>query len=96
MAFVYPALFYVGLMDAYLAHHLYSSSTRSASVCDAAGVCRDPFARAWDELNVPFPPEPRVFRRYFQQSCEQGDVLVIEPMQTRLDDSEASTVRCAT
>lgn len=80
----YPALFYVGVIDAYMSHNLYSSNTASAEVCRPAGCANDTFV-TWDSLNVPFPPEPRLYRQAFQLTCHPGDVLGIQGQRTRLN-----------
>jgi hypothetical protein len=79
----YPALFYVGLVDAYISHNLYSANTASAKIC-GGGKCTGAVFDTWDELNVPFPPEPRLFRQTFHIVCDHGDVLVITGKRTRL------------
>ena len=82
---LYPALFYVGVTDAYLAHHLYSGNAASAVVCDARGVCgRAEFDTS--DLNVPLPPEPRLYRQWFDERCEPGASIVISGPHTRLSD----------
>lgn len=80
-----PALFYVGGMDAYLAHNLYSSNTARAVVCDPELGCVDAFD-TWDELDVPFPPEPRLYRRWFRDGCRPGQELVVSGIRTRFTD----------
>jgi hypothetical protein len=79
----YPALFYVGLVDAYISHNLYSANTASAMIC-GGGKCTGEVFDTWDELNVPFPPEPRLFRQTFHIVCDHGDVLGITGKRTRL------------
>jgi hypothetical protein len=85
----FPALFYVGLVDAYVSHNLYSSNTASGIVCrQRAGeprTCTDAPFDTWGALNVPFPPEPRLFRQAFHIVCEPGDVLGITGRKTRLN-----------
>ena len=39
VVFAYPLLVYVGLLDLYLGHHVYSSDGGSAQVCEADGRC---------------------------------------------------------
>lgn len=86
-----PALFYVGSIDAYFAHNLYSSNTPSATVCVVDGGCRVEDFDSVDELRVPFPPQPRLFRRAFDPSCAPDEVLVIIGRATRFDDPPSRT-----
>lgn len=73
---LYPAGFYVGLTDAYLAHNLYTSNTAEAEVCPIeSDECEGLVFAAYGELNVPLPPEPRVFNAYFDRTCEPDEVL---------------------
>ena len=66
-----PFGFYVGLMDAYLSHNLYSSNVPQAQT-----TALDP-GITWQMLNVPMPPERRLFEAFFRQTCKRGDVMVI-------------------
>jgi hypothetical protein len=68
---IMPAGFYVGIVDAYLAHSLYTPNTPLAS-SDATS-----FYATWFELGVPLPPEHRLFEQYFQRTCDAGDKLMI-------------------
>lgn len=74
-----PLGFYAGVVDAYPAHHLYSSGTAKATVYCPAG-CRpeQDINATWHELNVPLPPQPRLFYLVFAETCAPGDVLKIE------------------
>jgi hypothetical protein len=79
----YPALFYVKAMDAYLSHNLYSTNVATARVCSHGGEkCEAKMFDTWDELNVPPPPEPRLYRQMFDSQCRPGDELVIKGIQT--------------
>lgn len=79
----YPALFYVKAMDAYLAHNLYSTNVAKARVCQNTGEkCSMTMFDTWDAVNVPMPPEPRLFRQAFEAQCHPGDVLSITGIQT--------------
>lgn len=82
---VYPALFYVGAVDAYLSHNLYSSNTATAFVCSASG-CNGRIFDTWSALNVPLPPEPRLFRQLFDEVCVPDTTLVVVGPATRLTD----------
>jgi uncharacterized membrane protein YphA (DoxX/SURF4 family) len=76
---VSPALWYVGRWDAYLSHHLYSDSAPVSLRCDAAGRCQSSVEaeQAMKAFNVPVPPEPRLFRAYFNRTCAPGGLLEI-------------------
>jgi hypothetical protein len=80
-----PALFYVGVVDAYPAHNLYSSNTAAALVCTGSACAPAPFGTL-DALDVPLPPEPRLYRRWFEAECRPGTVLQITGPRTRLTD----------
>ena len=70
-----PAGFYFGIFDAYLSHHLYSHSIPTAVWYRASGSQER--VDTWHTLNVPLPPEHRLFEAYFNQSCERGDFMII-------------------
>jgi hypothetical protein len=126
---LYPALYYVGLCDGYMAWCVYSSNTPSAHYYTAVprsaaastrpvpGLAaastrrvprpetdglspREGIDEAWNaadleaalqtasgeelqfkhfaQLNVPLPPAPRLFERYFRKVARPGDVLTID------------------
>ncbi|HEX2285136.1 MAG TPA: hypothetical protein VHI10_09995 [Mycobacterium sp.] len=79
----YPALFYAGVVDAYVSHNLYTSNVARAQICEG-DECSDDALNTWDELNVPLPPEPRLYRQAFGIVCDSGDVLVITGRRTQL------------
>lgn len=96
---VLPVGFYAGYVDAYLAHNLYTSNTaRAIASCRDAFPCSAAnFGQTWNRFRVPLPPEPRIFRAYFDQSCGPGDTLVIYPRQTRVTfgrDTREATHEC--
>ena len=64
---VMPAGYYLGIVDAYPAYHLYSAATASATVYCPAG-CRpeQDLNASWYDFNVPLPPEPRLFDAMFR------------------------------
>jgi hypothetical protein len=64
---IMPLGFYFGVVDAYLAHNLYSSNVPSAS--------KTP--NTWTLFEVPFPPEHRLFEQHFQLTCHKGEILQI-------------------
>jgi hypothetical protein len=92
----YPVLFYVGVGDAYLSHNLYTSNTATAEICPSSDdECTNDAFFTWGELNVPFPPEPRLFRQAFDLVCAPGDQLVVIGRQTRFDSTPSrETVTC--
>ncbi len=66
-----PAGFYIGVVDAYLAHNLYSSNTADAnSTALSPGI-------TWSVFNVPLPPEHRIYEQFFKLTCEPGDRMTI-------------------
>ena len=91
---VLPAGFYAGYVDAYLAHNLYTSNTAGAiAFCRDAFPCSSgSFGRTWNHFRVPLPPEPRIYRAFFDQLCDRGDTLVIHPRQTRVTLGRDTTV----
>ncbi len=96
VAFValYPAGYYIGAVDAYLSHHLYSSDTPSAQVCDEDGECfADLVLGTLEDLNVPLPPEHRLFRAQFDGSCSPGDELRITDERRRYASRDWETRR---
>lgn len=73
-----PLGFYVGITDAYLAHNLYSSNTASATVsCPLRCRPDQQTSSTWASLNVPLPPEHRLFKQYFDRTCRPGDRLTV-------------------
>jgi hypothetical protein len=79
MLMIAPAGFYLGLVDAYPAHHLYSAATARATVyCPAGCAPAQDVNATWFALGVPLPPEPRLFEATFQATCMPGDSLRIE------------------
>jgi hypothetical protein len=91
----YPALFYVGLVDAYVSHNLYSSNTAEGYVCAGDGACGQLAYAPVDALNVPLPPEPRLYRQWFARACEPGEQLTVESIRTRVTGAPTrATYRC--
>ncbi|MCH8923022.1 MAG: hypothetical protein IIA67_07735 [Planctomycetes bacterium] len=88
-----PAGYYLGWIDAYLAHCLYASNTPRAVLIrgkhrgpsDQESSAKDPPGGEpqWltfeilDQLNVPFPPAHRLYDQYFHQVAEEGDQMRI-------------------
>jgi hypothetical protein len=82
---VAPLGFYAGMVDAYAAHHLYSAGTARATVYCPRG-CRpeQDINATWFALNVPLPPQPRLYVASFAKTCAPGDVLRIDDPHPRL------------
>lgn len=78
---VMPVGFYAGVVDAYPAHQLYSAGTASATVYCPAGCRPEQDVNAtWFAMNVPIPPQPRLFTASFLATCTGGDVLrIVDP-----------------
>ena len=73
-----PAGFYIGAMDAYLAHQLYTFNVPTTVVCDGTTCVVAPETRAtFAAFHVPLPPESRLFRAYFQATCRRGDRMLV-------------------
>lgn len=92
---VLPAGFYAGYVDAYLAHNLYTNNTAWAvATCprDPVFCSSDNFGETWTQFRVPLPPEPRLFRSYFNQTCDPADTLTIHPRRTRVTFGRDTTV----
>lgn len=93
-----PAQYYRTGAGAYLSHHLYSDSTPVAQVaCLTAGPCLDvDGAEAFSTagLRVPFPPEPVLYRAWFDDHCLAGGRLVVVVPETRLSPARTSTHDC--
>jgi len=79
---LFPVGFYFGVVDAYMAHNLYTDNTAIAYCLPACG--RSSMQDTWTELAVPLPPEPRLFRDYFDKTCAAGDRLIVSPRRVRL------------
>lgn len=81
--FFSPLLFYVGLLDPYLSHCLYSANVPTATMKPAAlgaapyqmNAIDGPY---WNNLNVPQPPAHRIFELYFRAVARPGDVMIVE------------------
>jgi len=83
LLFFSPLLFYVGLLDAYLSHCLYSANVPVATMIPAApsepayqmNSIEGPY---WKNLNVPQPPAHRNFESYFRAVAKPGDRMLVE------------------
>ena len=74
-----PAGFYLGAMDAYLGHNLYSFNVPTTVVCtDQIRCVQSPETRAtFVAFHVPMPPEHRLFRAHFRATCLPRDRMTI-------------------
>lgn len=86
--FAYPVLAYVGTIDPYLGHHLYSGDVPTATVCSADGCSDFGILATRGALGVPIPPSTRMFERWFLAGCTPGEELRVTGMELRapLDD----------
>lgn len=92
---IYPLGFYFGYSNAYLSHNLYSSNSAEASICPPEpGRCAPAPFSTWERLNVPLPPERRLFIAWFDTICTPGQRLRIDGPQTRLSERRRDSVAC--
>lgn len=83
LLFVSPALYYVGALDAYLSHCLYSANVPTAQFVPAPETHALPYqlhwvdGPYWKNLNVPQPPTHRNFELYFRRVARKGDKLIV-------------------
>lgn len=76
-----PFAFYVGKIDAYMSHNLYSASVAQARVkCPVECQNKQDPLNTWYSFNVPMPPEHRLFEMYFARTCQPGDqMMIVDP-----------------
>ncbi|MGI8807889.1 MAG: DoxX family protein [Acidimicrobiales bacterium] len=78
---LFPAGFYAGVVDDYAAHGLYADD-------NATAYCAPACTKSWQDtesaFGVPLPPEPRLYRAYFDQTCTAGERLVVSPRRVRI------------
>lgn len=91
---VTPALFHVGWVPAYLSHNLYSGGTVAARVCDADDGCAPAEPGTWAAFEVPLPPEPALYRQWFDRTCAPGTVLELTGRPTRLRADDLTRHQC--
>ncbi|PQO41847.1 hypothetical protein C5Y96_00295 [Blastopirellula marina] len=80
---VYPAGFYLGLVDHGIASVLYSNHLPEGMVTTHEGSKR---IDGWGDLCVPFPNERRLLTLYFQRSSRPGDKLHLSEPRPWLGD----------
>jgi hypothetical protein len=83
---VSPVLFYAGVSDAYLSHNLYTDNTARGLVCTGPHECSDPLVVTYDALNVPLPPEERLYRAVFDKTCNPDQRLTVTERATVFTD----------
>jgi hypothetical protein len=96
---LYPAGFYVGYVDAYVAHNLYTSNVSQAYVCTEETEperCIPLLSSILEELNVPLPPEERLFVALFERACAPVEYLRIDGIWTRFGDRTVTYHACST
>jgi hypothetical protein len=78
-----PAAYYVGWLEAHLAHVLYSENMPKGWIVTPAGL--KPIV-GWENLSVPFPDSHRLSIRYFAQTARPGDKLMIDDPRRGMAD----------
>lgn len=94
LALLHPALYYVNCGDAYLSWCVYSNNTPSGTYYMAedhdpasdqlpawqllAGGGEELLFREYQQINVPFPPAPRLYRQYLRRTGKPGDSILID------------------
>ena len=87
---IVPAGFYFGLVDRCFCHVLYSGNLPQAVITtgelDELGQPVTRAIQGWGELEVPFPKERRLLRKYFELTAEPGERMhVYEPRKALPD-----------
>ncbi|QDU77180.1 hypothetical protein Pan97_42420 [Bremerella volcania] len=80
---VYPAGFYLGLVDHGIASVLYSNHLPEGMITTKEGTEK---ISGWGDLRVPFPNERRLLALYFQRSSQPGDKLHVSEPRPWLGD----------
>jgi hypothetical protein len=94
-----PLGFYFGIVDAYLAHSLYSSNTPGVRiVCPVACLPGQTTGDVGRAFHVPMPPERRLFQQLFLTTCHEGDEMVITDPRWwfQLQGQGRTTMSCPT
>ncbi|HEY4376315.1 MAG TPA: hypothetical protein VGM93_04120, partial [Acidimicrobiales bacterium] len=82
--FLYPAGSYLGVVDPYLAHHVYTQSTPRGIVCTKQfGCSSNPIDLTGAALKAPIPPAPRLLEEWFRRVCHRGDTLEVVGLRVR-------------
>ncbi len=76
-----PLLFYVGVLDAYMAHCLYSGNT-PRGIWEHDGIDDNLTMITINSLRVPLPPTERTYWQFFLAAGHPGDRLVIEDFRS--------------
>jgi hypothetical protein len=87
-----PIGWFVGLSDAYMTYHLYSSDVpRCSSPAFSSGA-------TWNRFNVPMPPEHRICEQWFQLVCHAGEKLTINDSRWwfRIQGQDVTHLNCPT
>lgn len=98
--FVYPAGSYLGLVDPYLGHHVYTGDLTRAEVCVPDVGCDTYMVDITGAaIGVPFPGAHRLYRQWFRSVCEPGWTmqltgLAVRPPLDRLAGAADDTVAC--
>lgn len=80
---VYPAGFYLGLVDHGIASVLYSNHLPEGMITTKEDATK---ITGWGDLHVPFPNERRLLTIYFQRSSQPGDKLHLSEPRPWLGD----------
>jgi hypothetical protein len=97
---VYPAGFYVGISETYLSHNLYTANTATAAICpppDGVGDVKCSgalFSSSMTAINVPVPPERRIYTGWFDRACRPGESLRLLGIWTHLADRTVEFIPC--
>jgi hypothetical protein len=94
---LHPLGFYIGATDAYIAHNLYTSNTGEGYTCSGQGEkleCQSLVSVTYRELNVPLPPEKRLFGALFDGTCSAGDRLELHGRWIRFAEREVDSRPC--
>ena len=74
---VSPIGHYFGVVDAYLAHSLYSDHVPMAVIRSADGSQRNVAFEYYKKTNAFPPPEHRIYDAYFERAAKPGDVMTV-------------------
>jgi len=80
---LYPAGFYMGWVDHGISFVFYSGHKPEGIICTGDSIDK---IRGWKNINVPFPNERRLLRRYFEAVAKPGHKLHIHDPRWLLED----------